>query len=73
MIDYIETLTTLVQEEIRMGAGEDDVPRLPDPEKFKDWLIEDFYVVNLRFLYRSMIPRPDPKRTRLPSPGKGAE
>ncbi|NMD11184.1 MAG: hypothetical protein GYA74_08410, partial [Acidobacteria bacterium] len=39
-IDYIETLTTLVQEEIRMGAGENDVPRLPDPEKFKDWLIE---------------------------------
>jgi glyoxylase-like metal-dependent hydrolase (beta-lactamase superfamily II) len=49
MIDYIETLTNMVTEEIQKGTDENAVMELPMPEKYNDWLISSFYKVNLKF------------------------
>ncbi|MBN2480174.1 MAG: MBL fold metallo-hydrolase [Bacteroidales bacterium] len=52
MVDYIETLTNLVNKEIASGSNENRVMQLPLPEKFNDYLLSVFYRINLRFLYR---------------------
>jgi len=55
MVDYIETLTTLVDSEIQKGTDEQALVEVPVPEKFKDWLIKSFYKINLRFIYQKMM------------------
>ncbi len=54
MIDYIETLTDLVKREIKAGGDENKVMNIPIPEKFSDYLLSNFYKINLRFLYRKL-------------------
>jgi glyoxylase-like metal-dependent hydrolase (beta-lactamase superfamily II) len=55
MIDYIETLTDIVNNEIKKGTDEKKVMELPMPEKYSDYLISSFYKINLRFLYKKLI------------------
>jgi cyclase len=54
MIDYIETLTNMVNGEIKKGADENKVMELPMPEKYSSYLISSLYKMNLRFLYHKM-------------------
>ena len=54
MIDYIETLTDMVKEEIKKGTDENKVMELPMPEKYRDYLISSLYKINLKFLYRKL-------------------
>jgi len=54
MIDYIETLTGMVKNEIEKGTDEKKVTELPMPEKYKDWLFIPFYKINLGFIYHRM-------------------
>ncbi|MDX9904022.1 MAG: MBL fold metallo-hydrolase [Bacteroidales bacterium] len=56
MVDYIETLTDLVQKELDSGGDESRVMNIPVPEKFSDYLLSFFYRINLRFLYGKMSP-----------------
>jgi glyoxylase-like metal-dependent hydrolase (beta-lactamase superfamily II) len=51
MIDYIDTLTGLVRDEIRKGTDEVKIIEIPMPEKYGDYLISSLYKANLRFLY----------------------
>jgi cyclase len=55
MIDYIETLTDMVDGEIKKGTDETKVMELPMPEKYNDYLISSFYKINLKFLYNKLI------------------
>lgn len=61
MVDYIETLTDMVKDEIRKGTDENKVQELPMPEKYNDWLISSFYKGNLKFLYHKLIAKTNPK------------
>ncbi|MFO7620249.1 MAG: MBL fold metallo-hydrolase, partial [Bacteroidales bacterium] len=56
MIDYIETLTGMVEKELDSGSDESQVMSLPVPEKFSDYLLSVFYKINMRFLYRKLAP-----------------
>jgi cyclase len=60
MIDYIETLTGMVNEEIQNGADENKVTELPIPEKYNEWLFSRFYKGNLKFLYHKLITKTNP-------------
>jgi glyoxylase-like metal-dependent hydrolase (beta-lactamase superfamily II) len=61
MIDYIETLTDMVNEEIQKGTDENKVMELPMPEKYNDWLVSSYYKLNLKFLYHKLITRTNPE------------
>jgi cyclase len=61
MVDYIETLTGIVNAEIKKGADEKKVMELPILEKYNDWLIRSFYGMNLKFLYQKLIDKTNPK------------
>jgi len=61
MIDYIETLTGMVNEEIQKGTDENKIMELPMPEKYSDWLISSFYKLNLKFLYHKLIAMSGPE------------
>lgn len=55
MIDYIETLTGLVNQEIQNGTNENQILAVPMPEKFCDYLIGSLYKINLKFLHRQAL------------------
>ena len=61
MIDYIETLTSMVNEGIQYGADENRIIEFPMPVKFNDWLISGFYKKNLEFIYHQLIAKTKPK------------
>jgi len=54
MIDYIETLTNMINGEIKKGTDETKVMELPIPQKYNDYLIRSLYKMNLRFLYHKL-------------------
>jgi cyclase len=60
MIDYIETLTGMVNEEIQKGTDEIKVTELPLPEKYKGWFFNAFYKANLNFLYHKLTAKTNP-------------
>jgi cyclase len=49
---YVRTLDDLALALIQDGAPEDEVDRLPVPEPFEDWFLDEFFGVNLHFLHR---------------------
>jgi hypothetical protein len=55
MIDYIDTLTKMVNGEIQKGTDENKVMELPMPEKYNKWLVSSYYKINLKFLYHKLI------------------
>jgi glyoxylase-like metal-dependent hydrolase (beta-lactamase superfamily II) len=57
MIDYIDTLTEMVNGEIQKGTDENKVMELPMPEKYNNWSVSSFYKINLKFLYHKLIPK----------------
>jgi len=61
MIDYIETLTDMVNKEILKGTDENKIMELPMPDKYNDWLISSFYKINLKFLYHKLMVRTNPE------------
>ncbi len=54
LIDYLETLTKMVSQEIEKGTDESKVADLPLPERFNDWWFGLFYSKNLKFLYNKL-------------------
>jgi cyclase len=48
---YVKTLDGLAQSLIEDGAPEEEVDRVPVPAPFQEWLPDQFFRVNLRFLY----------------------
>ena len=61
LIDYFDTLTDLVNEEIKKGTDKDKIAKLPIPEKFKDWRFSGFYNGSLSFLYNQSVAKSDIK------------
>jgi glyoxylase-like metal-dependent hydrolase (beta-lactamase superfamily II) len=61
MVDYIETLSALVQSEIQRGTDENWIQEIPMPEKYNDWLISSFYKLNLKFLYHKLTNKTNPE------------
>jgi cyclase len=61
MVDYIETLTEMIKDEIRKGTDENKVTGLPVPAKYNDWGVSSFYKVNLKFLYHKLITKNNPE------------
>ena len=52
LIKYIDTLTEMVNEEIKKGTNKDKISELPVPEEYKNWWFSGFYKWNtLKFLY----------------------
>jgi cyclase len=53
LIKYIDTLTEMVNEEIKKGTDEDKISELPIPEEYQSWWFSGFYKWNtLKTLYK---------------------
>ena len=55
LIKYIDTLTEMVNEEIKKGTDEDEITELTMPEKYENWWFRGFYPVSLQILYKKAI------------------
>jgi cyclase len=48
---YIRTVDQLVQQMIEDNLSIKNVVEIPIPETFENWLLEEFHISNLRFMY----------------------
>lgn len=55
MIEYIETITTLVNDAIKNNFTEDQIKEIPIPDEYKSWWFSRFFTPNLVILYENKI------------------
>jgi cyclase len=63
MTQYIQSLENIVANMVKSGRSIEEVSLQPVPSKFEDWLLffDDFFVDNLRFLYKRLKQRNEKK------------
>lgn len=60
-IKYFDTLTEMVNEEIKKGTNKDKISELPMPEEYEDWWLSGFYNGSLETLYNKATAKPSKK------------
>jgi glyoxylase-like metal-dependent hydrolase (beta-lactamase superfamily II) len=62
MLQYIQSLESIVVNMIKSGKSEEQASSEPIPSQFETWLcIENFFVTNLKFLYKRAIQEKETK------------
>lgn len=60
MVEYIDTLDSLVREAVTQGVAEQDIDKITMPRRYERWIFPSFFPANLKFLYqRQMSARVD--------------
>jgi len=51
MADYIEELERIVREIKDAGQNAEDIDNIPLPEKYRSWIVGNYFYSNLRYLF----------------------
>lgn len=54
MIDYIEMIKLTALNLLNDGKSAEDINELQIPEAYEDWLLSNFYKMNVKFMYESL-------------------
>jgi len=53
--EYIEDLELIVKEMRDSGEGLNDIENVPIPDKYKDWILPNYFYPNLQVMFNLLI------------------